>query len=109
MKYKIEFILGLSGGVLGILAGILIMKTDLFKVVVSDKEGALLIGAFVILCSVFAVIASLFIEHKPREAGMMFLVSGALGLLISSILYTVPFILLLIAGILILTKGIKDK
>ena len=109
MKHKAEFTLGLLGGVLGILSGILIMKTDLFKAVASDEEGALLIGMFVILCSVFAVIASLFIEHKPREAGMMFLVSGALGLLISSILYTVPFILLLIAGILILTKGIKDK
>ena len=104
MKYKIEFILGLSGGVLGILAGILIMKTDLFKVVASDKEGALLIGAFVILCSVFAVIASLFIEHKPREVGLMFLVSGALGLLTSSFLYAVQFVLLLIAGILALTK-----
>ncbi|MCD6105282.1 MAG: DUF4064 domain-containing protein [Thermosipho sp. (in: Bacteria)] len=104
MKHKAEFTLGLLGGVLGILSGILIMKTDLFKVVAGDKEGALLTGMFVILCSVFAVIASLFIEHKPREAGMMFLVSGALGLLISSFLYAVQFVLLLIAGILALTK-----
>jgi len=104
MKHKAEFILGLSGGVLGILAGILIMKTDLFKVIASDKEGALLIGMFVILCGIFAVVASLFIEHKPREAGLMFLVSGALGLLTSSFLYAVQFVLLLIAGILALTK-----
>ena len=109
MKHKAEFTLGLLGGVLGILSGILIIKTDLFKVVVSDKEETLLIGMFVILCSVFAIIASLFIEHKPREAGMMFLVSGTLGLLISSILYAVPFILLFIAGILVLTKGIKHE
>ncbi|MBO8140235.1 MAG: hypothetical protein H0Z22_07175 [Thermosipho sp. (in: Bacteria)] len=50
------------------------MKTDLFKVVAGDKEGALLTEMLVILCSVFAVIASLFIERKPREAGLMFLV-----------------------------------
>ena len=104
MKHKAEFTLGLLGEVLGILSGILIMKTDVFKVVADDKEGALLTGMFVILCSVFAVIASLFIEHKPREAGMMFLISGALGLLISSFLYAVQFVLLLIAGILALTK-----
>ena len=104
MKHKAEFTLGLLGEVLGILSGILIMKTDLFKVVAGDKEGALLTGMFVILCSVFAVIASLFIERKPREASMMFLVSGALGLLISSFLYAVQFVLLLIAGILALTK-----
>jgi len=104
MKHKAEFTLGLLGGVLGILSGILIMKTDLFKVVAGDKEGALLTGMFVILCSVFAVIASLFIERKPREASMMFLVSGALGLLIFSFLYAVQFVLLLIAGILALTK-----
>jgi len=74
MKHKAEFTLGLLGEVLGILSGILIMKTDLFKVVADDKEGALLTGMLVILCSVFAVIASLFIERKPREAGLMFLV-----------------------------------
>jgi len=74
MKHKVEFILGLLDRVLGILAGVLIMKTDLFKVMAGDKEGALLTGMLAILCSVFAVIASLFIERKPREAGLMFLV-----------------------------------
>jgi uncharacterized membrane protein HdeD (DUF308 family) len=88
----------LLGGVLGILSGILIMKTDLFKVVAGDREEALLIGMFVILCSAFAVIASLFIEHKPRKGGLIFLVSGTLGLLISSIFYALPFILLLDLG-----------
>jgi len=68
MKHKAEFILGLLGGVLGILSGILIMKTDLFEVVASNKEEALLIGMFVILCSVFAIITSLFIEHKPKKS-----------------------------------------
>ena len=105
MKYKIEFILGLLGGVLGILSGFLIMKTELFKLVSGDKEGALLTGMFVILCSVFAVIASLFIEHKPKDAGFTFIISGALGLLISSFLYAVQFVLLLIAEILALTKN----
>jgi len=105
MKHKAKFTLGLLGRVLGILSGFLIMKTELFKLVSGDKEGALLTGMFVILCSVFAVIASLFIEHKPKDAGFTFIISGALGLLISSFLYAVQFVLLLIAEILALTKN----
>ena len=76
--------------------------------VADDKEEALLIGVFVILCSVFAVIASLFIEHKPKDVSFMFIVSGTLGLLTSSILYAIQFVLLLIAGISTFTKSDKN-
>lgn len=109
MKRTGEFVLGLIGGIIGILAGLsgtfLGALAQAFNV---DQAGTVSTAAWVaVLLSVIGLIGACIVKRRTMLASIFMLVAGIGGFICLSMLYIVPGILLLIAGIMGLVR--KDR
>lgn len=59
--------------------------------------------------SVLAIVSAFFVKSKTKVAGWLLLVSAIGGLVAISFFYIIPFILLLIAGLMSLLRGRTKK
>jgi len=101
-----EFILGLLGGIIGILAvpGLLIMGA-----VIAGFGGSFgLFGAAILggILSVVALVGAAFVKSRPKIAGVIMLVCGLFGLFVALGLW-IGALLLIVAGIVALIR--KEK
>jgi hypothetical protein len=109
MKRTAEFVLGLIGGILGILAA---LSGVFFGAVATalqvDGGGAVSTASWVaVALSILGIIGAAMIKSKTGLASIFLLIAGIGGFICISALYILPGVLLLIAGIMGLVR--KDK
>lgn len=103
-----EVTLAILGGVFGIIGGLIAVAVGGAQGAVGDTSmnvGGLGWGA--VGFSALAIVASFFAGSRSKLAGWMLVVSAVGGLICISFFYILPFILLLIAGLMCLLRGRK--
>ena len=106
-----EVTLSILGGVFGVLGGLFAVMFGGVQSAVGGAANSSNVGVngwFAILFATLALVAIFYISSKPKVAGWMLVVSAIGGLISISFFYVLSFILLLIAGIMCLTRG-RDK
>lgn len=106
-----EIALGITGGIFGVLAGLFAVFFGGMQTVVDGASEGNVGGNgwSAILFASLAIVAVFFVSSKPKLAGWMLIVSAVGGLISVSLFYVLPFILLIIAGIMSLTRGRVKK
>jgi len=108
MKRKVEFVLGLVGGILGIISGISAMTIGgigtTFNVVGSDV-GSLGISAMIL--STIGIIGAVIVNSKTKTGGWFMVIAAVGGVISVSIFYILPGVLLITGGLMALLK--KDN
>ncbi|PZN00858.1 MAG: hypothetical protein DIU76_11975 [Bacillota bacterium] len=104
-----EFVLGLLGGLFGVGAGFL---TTLFGAVgeALEAQGAEAVttgGSATFWVSLLGIVGSVVVLWKPRIGGILMLVAAVVGLFGSGLMYVLPGLLLIIAGLMGVFR--KDK
>jgi hypothetical protein len=101
-----EFILGLIGGILGLLA----VPGSFFLggFIAAFGGPATLVGWAIVggILSAVGLVGAAFVKSRPRPAAVMMLISGALGLFVA-LGFWVGALLLLVAGIIALIRREK--
>ncbi len=98
------FVFGLVGGILGILAGVLIAVVGSFLTFLAGIGIGVLIAAIIgIAFSLIGMVASR-MEWNRVMGGALMIISGAIVLLTLNFLGILTFILFLVGGILLLTE-----
>ena len=108
-KRTAEFVLGLIGGIVGFGGAILAL---LFGGIGSafNADGASMIsnlGWSAIIFSIIGIVGAAMVNSKTKLAGWMMIVSAIGGVISISLFYLLPFVLLVLAGLMALLK--KDK
>ncbi len=111
MKRTPEFVLGLIGSLLGLICAIIALTVGGFGAVFGVEEATLTItlGWFAILFSILGIVGASLVNNWTIGAGIFMLVSAVGGLVCISFGYIVPFILLIIAGLMALLRKEKSK
>jgi hypothetical protein len=109
MKRTAEFVLGLIGGIFGVLAA---FSGVFFGAVATalevDSGGVVSAASWVaVVLSILGIIGSAMIKNKTTLGSIFMLIAAIGGFICISVLYTLPGVLLLIAGIMGLVR--KDK
>jgi hypothetical protein len=109
MKRTAEFVVGLIGGILGILAG---LSGVFFGAVATAFEvdgGSMVSGAswIAVALSVLGLIGAAVVKNKTMLGSILMLIAAIGGFICISFLYILPGVLLLIAGIMGLVR--KDR
>ena len=105
-----EMVLAIIGGVFGIIAGVFgLFVGGIQSAVHSGGSNVAINGGFAIGFSALAIVAAFFVWSKSKLAGWMLVVSAIGGLISVSAYYILPFILLIIAGLMCLLRGRKQK
>lgn len=99
-----EFILALLGGIFGIFAAIFAIMFGSFT-----ESSVQLLGWSALVFSAVAIVSSVLVRIKPKIAGGLMLVSAIGGLISISLFYVLPFILLLVAGLMSLLRKSTAK
>jgi len=99
---NIEFILGLLGGIFGFFGGFAylllgVIGTALFGTI----EGSTIIAQSVlaIIFAIIGIIGASIVKGNPKKGGWLMIISA-----IISLYYLLPFVLLIIAGIMSIRK-----
>lgn len=111
MKRTAEFVLGLIGGIFGFIGAIIALTVGGLGGAFG-AEGALTIttlGWFAMLFSVIGIVGASLVNSWTIGAGIFMLVSAVGGLICISFFYILPFILLVIAGLMALLRKEKKK
>jgi hypothetical protein len=104
-----EMVLAIIGGIFGLIGGISALAIGGMATALKSDGGAgvTIGGGSAIAFSALALVAAFFVSSKSKLAGWL-LLAGAFGGIISiSAFYILPFILLLIAGLMCLLRGRK--
>ncbi len=114
--YQREFWLALVGSLLPVLGTVVLLGA--YSLIVSGESTSsdltgggvvsLALGAMAMLAvvvSIPGIIGALLVKSRQTAAAVLMFISAGLGLLLVGPLYVVSFILLLLAGILTLTKS----
>ncbi|MBC1603903.1 DUF4064 domain-containing protein [Paenilisteria rocourtiae] len=115
MNRTAEFVLGLVGGITGVIASITatifgffiigvaaIVPEDTFQGLFS--VGMMAAGVLVFFMSVFAIVAACLIKANPKLWGIMLIIVGGVGFILIQLLWIVPGVLLLISGIMCVSR-----
>ncbi|MBC2262508.1 DUF4064 domain-containing protein [Listeria sp. FSL L7-0091] len=120
---KTEFILTLIAGITGIIAGFTAFLSAGFLTAISDNSDAELngldtatlaaTGSMVIVLAVITLIIAIalivfavFIKRNAKLFGILTLVAGAVGFFLVGLLWIVPGVLAIIAGIMCLARKV---
>ncbi len=109
MKRTAEFVLGLIGGIFGIIVAIIVLTMGGLGGALG-AEGAATVsthGWFVMLFGVIGIVGASLVNSWTIGAGIFMLVSAIGGLISASLFYILPFILLIIAGLMALLRKKK--
>jgi len=105
---KLEFILGLIAGVLGIIFAVITFVVGfvggIFRVVTVEEVLGITIAQF--LLSIVTIIGAIYVRSKPRIGGVTMLLAGILGLPVIRVIYVSPFISI-VAGLIALVRRAK--
>lgn len=104
-----EFVLGLLGGIFGVGAGFL---TTFFGAIgeafsAPGAENVTTGGSATFWVSLLGIVGSVVVLFKPRIGGVLMLIAAVVGLFGSGLMYILPGLLLLIAGLMGVFR--KDK
>ncbi len=110
MKRTAEFTLGLIGGILGIIFGFVALTVGGVGSAFNAGGAGEVIGLAwaAILLSAAAIVGAAIVHRHPKFAGTLLTGSAIGGVISISMFYIVPFILLIIAGLMALLRG-NDK
>ncbi|ANC78551.1 hypothetical protein ABE65_017795 [Fictibacillus phosphorivorans] len=110
-NYKTEFILGLTGGILGILISGFLVLVFFTDPIFSEYVTLILPGSiFILLIQIFAVIFSFQIYKLSRyKYGVTMIVIGIISIFLTSFILIIPAILYIASGIRILKLKNKDN
>lgn len=105
MNRRTELVLGMAGGILGIIASIWSAFYDAMWnfIVYPYYMYSNHIALFII--SIIGIIGASLVRTHSRWAATLMIISAVLGFILSSFLYLIPSILLLIAGLVSFYRG----
>jgi len=103
-----EFILGLVGGILGLVAAPILFLAGGILAAFGLSSGVTLVGVSVVggILSIIGLIGAAFVKSHPRASGVMMLLSGLLGIFVV-LGFWLGALLLLVAGIIALLRREK--
>ncbi|TCP52604.1 uncharacterized protein DUF4064 [Tumebacillus sp. BK434] len=109
MKRTTEFVLGLIGGIIGFGGAFFALFFGAIDEAVngSTQLSGLAVGAFAF--SILAIVGSIVVKFKPKLGGTFMLIAAIGGLISISLFFLLPFILLLIAGLMGLIRKNKPQ
>ncbi|WP_109689916.1 DUF4064 domain-containing protein [Tumebacillus permanentifrigoris] len=109
MKRTAEFVIGLIGGIVGILCGFSgVLLGGVAEAMQVDGSGTVSAASWVaILFSVLGIVGASIVRKKTGLGSLFMIISAVVGFICISFFYTVPALLLLIAGIMGFAR--KDK
>lgn len=105
-----EITLAILGGVFGLFGGLFALGVGGLQQTGSGAAGGTditVLGWSAIGFSALALVAAVLVSSRSKLAGWLLLVSAIGGLIAISFFYILPFILLLIAGLMCLLRGRK--
>jgi len=100
MSRTAEIILGLTGGIFGLLAGMLVVFVEITFTALGDQSA----GWLAIFFSVMIIVGTVIITSKPKLSGVIIIIGVIGGLYNIGLFYVVPGILAFIAGIMALVR-----
>jgi hypothetical protein len=105
---KTPLILGIIGGIFGIMGGLFAISVGSFAGALGGDDGGVTrLGWSAIAFSTLGIVGGVMSGGKPRAGGWMLIISAVGGLISISFFFILPFILLLIGGIVALVDGKK--
>lgn len=109
MKRTTEFVLGLIGGIFGFGGAFFAIFFGAFDQAFNGSSEVSALGWSAMLASIVAIIGSIVVKYKAKVGGTMMLVAAIWGIISISMFYILPFVLLLIAGLLSFRKPKEEK
>jgi hypothetical protein len=112
MSRTTEFVLGLLGGIFGFFAAIIALVIGSVGGALKASGASTIVGlGFVaILFSILGIVGSALVKGKPKLGGWFMITSAIGGLICISFFYMLPFVLLLIGGLMgVIKKGDGQK
>lgn len=111
MKRTTEFVLGLIGSIFGFFGAIMALFIGGVDATInSSGESSIISSGWVaIFLSVLGIIGSVMVKGKPKVGGILMIVSAIGGLISIFLLYLLPFVLLLIAGLMGIFRKTKTE
>jgi uncharacterized membrane protein YbhN (UPF0104 family) len=106
-----EITLAIIGGVFGLGGAVFAMMVGAVDESVNAEvttSSASIAGWAALGFSALALISTFFVKSKTKLAGWLLLIAAVGGLISISLFYVLPFILLLIAGLMCLLRGRKS-
>ncbi|KGL38525.1 hypothetical protein BMT55_11915 [Listeria newyorkensis] len=115
MTRTAEFVLGLIGGITGVIASIVTIVFGFFMVGIAAimpedvwsglfSFGMMGMGVLVFFMSGFAIVAACMIKSNPKAWGIGLIIVGGAGFILIQLLWIVPGALLLISGIMCVSR-----
>ncbi|MDI6892792.1 MAG: DUF4064 domain-containing protein [Actinomycetota bacterium] len=108
-KRTVEFVLGILGGTLGFLgAGFVLFFGSVYSSF-GGKDASTLVslGWAAILFAILGITGAALVKSKTKLGGWLMLASAIGGIISISFMYALPFVLLIIAGLMAIIK--KEK
>ncbi|VEF46206.1 membrane protein [Bacillus freudenreichii] len=111
MKRTTEFVLGLLGGIFGFFGAILALFIGGVDAAISSSGSSEIIGLgwAAIFLSILGIVGAVLVKGRSKAGGIMMLISAIGGLISISLFYLLPFVLLLIAGLMGIFRKDKTK
>lgn len=107
MNRTVEFILGLFGGILGLFMALsFIIIGGLFS---GFAMLVIVVGLAGVVFSVLGIVGSIVVKSKPKKGGILMLISAVGGSICFILLYVLPGLLLLIAGLMGIIRKEKTE
>lgn len=109
-KRTVEFILGLLGGIFGFFGAIFALIFGGIGSALGGEGASTIMGLgwLAILFAILGIIGASLVKSKDKVGGWMMIISAIGGVISISMAYLLPFILLIIAGLMaVLKKGGK--
>ncbi|AJG57949.1 membrane protein [Bacillus thuringiensis] len=102
MKRTTEFVLGLIGGIFGVLCSFIPLLIGGMGAAL-EAEGAneiIGLGWGAVFLSILGIVGAAMVKSKAKAAGIMMTIAAIGGFICISVVYLLPGILLLIAGLM---------
>lgn len=98
----VEFFLGLIGGIIGFIAGFFALLLGSIASVFGNElaSNAYNAGYGILFFSILGIIGAAMVKSKTKTAGYLMIISAIGGIFSNLILFSLSFLLLIIAGIL---------
>ena len=108
-KRTTEFVLGLLGGIFGFIGSFIALAVGGIGGAFGASGASTIsgLGWLALLFSILAIVGSVVVKHRPKLGGTFMLIAGIGGLISISMFFILPFVLLLIAGLMGLIR--KDR
>ena len=108
-KRTTEFVLGLLGGIFGFGVSFIALAVGGIGKAFGASGASTIssLGWFALLFSILAIVGCVVVKHKSKMGGIFMLIATIGGLICVSFFFILPFVLLLIAGLMGISR--KDK